>query len=65
MSKIQTLQEYAKLNLKTDVLLLADVYENFRTTCKKTSPGLAFLAKITEIDLELLSDIVMVLFIES
>ena len=47
----QTLQDYHDLYLKSDVLLLAGVFENFRKTCLKhnkldpchyyTAPGLA------------------------
>ena len=49
--KCESLRDYHDLYLKTDVLLLSDVFENFRKTCLKhykldpahyyTSPGLA------------------------
>jgi hypothetical protein len=70
------MREYHDLYLKTDVILLADVFENFRDLCMKnykldpcwyyTSPGLAWDAclKMTKIELELLSDIDMVLMFE-
>ena len=63
----QTLQDYHDLYLKSDVLLLSDVFENFRRTCLKhykldpchyyTAPGLAWDAclKETKQDLELLN----------
>ena len=74
--KMKTFKEYHELYNITDVLLLADVFENFRDLCLKiygldpvyyfTAPGLAWDAclKITDIDLELLSDHNMLLMFE-
>ena len=68
--------DYHDLYLMSDVLLLADVLENFRSVCLKaynldpchfyTSPGLAWQAclKMTDVELELLTDPDMYLFIE-
>ena len=65
---MKTMKEYHDLYLKLDVLLLADVCENFRKVCLKnykldpayyyTAPGIAWDAclKITKIKLELFSD---------
>ena len=73
---MKTLKDYLKLYNISDVLLLADVFENFRDLCLKnygldpvyyyTAPGLAWEAmlKMTNINLELLSDVDMLLMIE-
>ena len=73
---MKTLRDYHKLYNKVDVLLLADVFENFRNNCIKnyeldpahyyTAPGLAWDAalKVTGVNLELLSDIDMLLMAE-
>ena len=72
----RTLGDYTDLYSRTDVLLLADVFENFRKTCQKqygldpahyyTSPGLSWdaLLKKTRVELELLTDYDQHLFIE-
>ena len=74
--KMKTFKEYHELYNITDVLLLADVFENFRDLCLKiygldpvyyfTAPGLAWDAclKITGIELELLNETNMLLMFE-
>ena len=74
--RIRNLGEYPDLNLRTDVILLANVFEAFRDTCLEhykldpahfyTSPGLAWKAclKKTGIRLELLTDPDMLLMFE-
>ena len=74
--KMKTFKDYHKLYNETDALLLADVFENFRNLCLKiygldpvyyfTAPGLAWDAclKMTDINLELLSDPNMLLMFE-
>ena len=73
---MKTFKDYHKLYNITDVLLLADVFENFRNLCLKiygldpayyfTAPQLAWDAclKMTNINLELLSDPNMLLMFE-
>ena len=70
------LEDYHDLYLRTDMVLLANVYEAFRHTCLRhykldpahfyTSPGLAWKAclKCTGIKLELLTDPDMLLMFE-
>ena len=74
--KIRNMGQYHDLYLKSDILLLADVFENFRKTCLEyykldpchyfTSPGLSWdaMLKMTNIKLELMVDIDMFQFIE-
>ena len=74
--EMETLQDYHDLYLKTDVLLLADIFENFRDVCQEnygldpawyyTAPGLAWDAalKVTKVELKLLADPYMLLMIE-
>ena len=74
--KMKTMQEYHDLYLLTDVLLLADCFENFRSKCIEfykldpahfyTTPGLSWCAalKMTDISLELITDIDMHLMVE-
>jgi uncharacterized protein YeeX (DUF496 family) len=72
-----SLGEYHDLYLKTDVVLLSDVFESFRKLCIDqyeldpchfyTSPGLSWSAclKMTNVRLELLSDIDQILMVEA
>ena len=74
--QMKTMRDYHDLYLETDVLLLADVFEEFRNVCLKnygldpawyyTSPGIAWDAclKMTKIELELLYDQDMLLMVE-
>ena len=73
---IKNFGEYHNLYLKTDVILLSNVFEAFRNTCLEyykldpahfyTSPGLAWQAclKKTGVRLELLTDPDMLLMFE-
>ena len=73
--KIKNLGEYHDFYLKSDTLLLADVFENIRKMCLKIyhldpvkflpAPGFAWQAalKKTEVKLELLTDIDMLLMV--
>ena len=70
------LGDYHDLYMKTDVLLLADVFENFRTICLDyygldpahyfTTPNFAWdaMLKVTDVKLDLLTDYNMHLMIE-
>ena len=72
----KTLKDYHDLYLKSDVILLADVFETFRDLCMTnyelnpawyyTAPGLAWDAalKMTKVGLELLTDIEMLDMVE-
>lgn len=75
--KIRNLGEYTDLYLQTDVLLLTDIFEKFRATCKQhydldpafylTTPSLSFDAMLlkTGIELELIDDFNMLKMIQS
>ena len=75
-SKLENLGDYHDLYVKSDTLLLADVFENFMDMCIKeyeldpahfvSLPGLAWQAclKKTHIELELLTDYDMLLMVE-
>ena len=74
--KLKNMGEYHDLYLKSDVPLLADVFENFRKACMQyykldpchyfTSPGLSWdaMLKMTDIKLELITAVDMFQFIE-
>ncbi|XP_023317289.1 uncharacterized protein LOC111694219 [Trichogramma pretiosum] len=74
--KISNLSEYSDLYLKTDLILLVEVFENFRKTCHEayeldpaqnyTLPGYSWDAMLlyTQVELELLTDVDMLLFVE-
>ena len=74
--KLKNLGEYHDLYLKTDVLLLSNVFESFRNECLEyhgldpahfyTTPGLAWQASLkkTGVRLELLTDPDMLLMFE-
>ena len=73
---INNLGEYQDLYVRSDTLLLADIFENFRKSCLKnyeldpahfvSLPGLAWQAclKKTNVELELLTDYDMLLMVE-
>ena len=73
---LKNMGEYHDLYLKSDVLLLADVFKSFRKTCLQyykldpcyyfTSPGLSWdaMLKKTDIILELMIDVDMFQFIK-
>jgi len=72
-----SLGAYSDLYLKIDVLISADVFENFRDICMSTyhldpahyftAPGFSFdcMLKYTSVKLELLTDFDQILFLES
>ena len=73
---LKNLGEYHDLYVRSDTLLLADVFENFRNTCLNnyeldpahfvSLPGVAWQAclKKTNVELELITDYDMLLMIE-
>ena len=74
--KLKNLGDYHNLYVQSDMLLLADVFNNFRDMCLKeyeldpahflSLPGLAWQARLkkTNIELELLTDYDMLLMVE-
>lgn len=75
--KIKTLGEYSDLYLKTDILGLADIFENFRNSCiashgldpawYHTMPQYTWdcMLKFTKCNLQLLQDIDQIMYIET
>ena len=75
--KIKDIEDYHDLYVKTDVLLLADAFENFKKMCYNIyeldplkyacAPNLAFQACLnkTSVNLELLTDMNMLLMFEN
>ena len=76
-SACKNIVDYHDLYVQLDTLLLADCFENFRNLCQKeyeldpcyfiSTPDLAFevFLKKTQVKLELLTDIDMILMIEN
>ena len=74
---MKTMKDYHDLYLELDVLLLADVFENFREVCLNnykldpawylTAPGLSWdaMLRVTGIKLELLTDPDMLMMVEN
>ncbi|XP_067131325.1 uncharacterized protein [Centruroides vittatus] len=74
--KIRNMGAYSDLYVKTDVLILSDIFENFRRVCMKTykldpawyytAPGLSWdaMLKITKVELKILFDYDMISMIE-
>ena len=74
--RLKNLGDYHDFYVQSDTLLLADVFENFRNKCIEiyeldpahflSAPGLAWQAclKKTKVELELLTDIDMLLMVE-
>ena len=74
---MKTMKDYHDLYLELDVLLLADVFENFREVCLDnykldpawylTAPGLSWdaMLRVTGIKLELLTDPYMLMMVEN
>lgn len=73
---MKTLGEYSDIYLKTDILLLADVFEQFREASLATykldpanyytTPGFSWdaMLKYTKVKIELFTDIDMLMFVE-